>query len=332
VNSLAPRLARGARLKRELFVALSGASLALACAGRSERRLPATAGGAGEPAANDGGGGARGGGAEGGAATGALGGRASAGEAPVVGGTRGTDDAGRSGGGAPGGRAAVGGAGGGGNGGEPFAGAGGASGTTAGAGGRSLASPGCTATGSYGPGLEACSGAFVHRTSAMTCPHSPHDATWSESSGGEAGATTVVHCQDDADCLGIPNGYCVASLFTPTPPSGVCQSTCETDADCGPDFVCSCDPGNYTAWATKQPLKFGVCSFAQCVTDADCTPGLLCISASTGSCGPTTPRYFHCQSPTDQCNGPDDCGEPDLNGTWSCQQGSGGFLCVQAHC
>src|SRR5689334_5044992 len=187
-------------------------------------------------------------------------------------------DSGGGGDGASGGPGAAGGSGGsstvGGKGGT--GGTGGSTTPTAGAAGRMPTGPGCTPAGAFAPGVEACEGGFVHRTSASACELSTRVGTGGgvEELPGGAGtgsgvALPVPPCDDDYDCTELPNGYCIRNWYG----HAVCQYACASDADCGAGAVCSCSPGIHSSILDGSPVWTAECVTASCATDSDCVAG-----------------------------------------------------------
>jgi hypothetical protein len=127
----------------------------------------------------------------------------------------------------------------------------------------------------------ACEGNFFHRAEAGKCPQTPLRP--GDPSGNQASA-----CVTDADCAHLMNGRCTVGLvgFAGTGPR--CVSSCETDGDCEPGFVCSCG-----AIANE-------CVPSNCQSDADCGENLLCTGyTELRGCVFTT--GFACQVASDQC-------------------------------
>jgi hypothetical protein len=283
------------RLRWQLIFALSGVGAVTAsCSGRSSRtvdddgtggtsnagRMNASAGkggiGAGGTPSPAGGGGGTTGGAGG---SGGKGGAGGAGGAVMM-----TGGASGIGGGA----------------GAVMGGTGGASGE----GGLGGSSPACNpATGGQ---VGLCDGSFVHRPEPATCMLSEHVGPGGQggSPGAAGAASTAIACESDDDCTEAENGYCYREEIQIL--SQQCVYACAVDSDCGEGAVCSCD-NSYVSAVTLQPLAIGRCVLASCRTDADCEPGRLCIAPVDSSCGPRRAIAYHCQTPNDECAGPDDC-------------------------
>jgi hypothetical protein len=188
----------------------------------------------------------------------------------------------------------------GGSAGEVMGGTGGASGE----GGLGGSSPACNPA--MGGQVGLCDGSFVHRPEAATCMLSEHVGPGGQGgSPGAAGtASTAIACESDDDCTEGENGYCYREELMIL--SQQCVYACAVDSDCGEGAVCSCD-NSYVSAVTLQPLSIGLCVSASCRTDADCDPGRLCISPVDSTCGPRRAIGYHCQTPNDECRGPDDC-------------------------
>jgi hypothetical protein len=157
------------------------------------------------------------------------------------------------------------------------------------------------------PGL--CDGGFVHRPTAATCMLSERlDGTGQAGAPGAAGTGSAgIHeCDTDFDCTDASNGYCTREPSQLTPFDLRCIYACAMDSDCAAGSVCSCD-NSYISNVTSTELAIGRCVSATCTTDADCDPGMLCIAPVDSYCGPRRATTFHCQSPNDECAGPDDC-------------------------
>lgn len=334
-------------LRLRLLAALSGVTVTVACAGRSEHRATETSGGSSGADARAGSGGTALGGRGGGGM--ALGGRGgSAGSSGSAGGDVGPGDTGGTGstGGTGGTTDVVAGTGGrhtSGTGGTPVTplagragggappGVGGSSAGNGGTGGR-RATLGCTAVGEFAAGLEACDGSFAHRASALACPQSPHDESWNVGAGGAPAAVEFGACESDADCRALGSAYCVhaADSFPGDYPG--CQSSCETDADCPSGQICSCDASYFVSAATNLPVTLGLCTPATCVTDADCAPGLLCIATTWNACGHESARDFHCQSADNECSGAGDCGT-EVGTEFTCYPNDEGrYICLSGVC
>jgi hypothetical protein len=127
-------------------------------------------------------------------------------------------------------------------------------------------------------------------------------------------------CTRDADCGA---GYCVRTTreYMDYDDFEVmldvhhrCYMPCSTDSDCGTDEVCAC--AYFTRNATRTSLPVGVCMAADCRMDADCGEGAFCSAPLTQAArgGPATELGpFHCQSPDDECHGPERCPVEDRN-------------------
>jgi hypothetical protein len=268
------------RLRWMLIAAVAGAAAAApACAGKSQ-----STGSAGD--AGDGSGGSSAAGGSGGKSGGGSGGGAKGG----TGGTGGSAGAGAKGGtggqGVGGSAAGKGGSGGGGTGG------------TAG-----QPDNGCGAGTSYSPTLERCEGGFVHRPVPGMCPIPADDGV----DTADGGAPPVAGCTVDGHCQEKPNGRCIIDNPLPEVATAIyCIYACATDDDCQEGEVCSCE-SSWTQNATMQSITIGVCRPGTCGADGECEPGSLCISPVDAFCGTPRPAQYHCQTPADECAGPDDC-------------------------
>jgi hypothetical protein len=189
-----------------------------------------------------------------------------------------------------------------------IAGGGGVSGVSGGGGDSGDGFGGSCTTGVGGqPGL--CDGGFVHRPTAATCMLSERlDGTGQAGAPGAAGTGSVgiEGCDTDFDCTEASNGYCTREPSQGTQFDIRCTYACATDADCAAGSVCTCD-NSFISNVTATQLAIGRCVSAACTTDADCEPGMLCIAPVDSYCGPRRATTFHCQSPNDECAGPDDC-------------------------
>ena len=168
--------------------------------------------------------------------------------------------------------------------------------------------------------LEACTGDFVHRTSNAACPLPAREGM----PDGGTGENPIGSCTTDADCVAAAHGYCT-EYFGPGRYTQ-CVYACETNADCAPGKVCSCE-GNYSHASDSAPLMIGRCADADCTSDAECGEGLLCIAQldTVTACGPPRPGHYRCQTPEDRCSGASDCG----GGYVRCLHQDERFACVQ---
>jgi hypothetical protein len=295
------------RLRWMLIAAITGAAAAApACAGRSQST--GTAGDAGD-------------GSGGTSATGGSGGK----------GTGGSSMGGRSGGGTAG-RGAGGTGGNGGAGGviTPAGGVGGSDGGIGGTAGRAGAGmggsagrqpdpEGCAAATSYSPTLWSCEGGFVHRPVPGACPVPDDDGQ----GVADAGAGPVASCEVDAHCDERPNGRCVVDNPLPEVATSIyCIYACAGDADCAVGQVCSCE-GTFVSNGTGKAITIGVCRPGTCGSDGDCAADSLCISPVYSFCGTPRPNQYHCQTPADECRGPEDC-----DGSSYCEYQEGHFVCM----
>jgi hypothetical protein len=244
----------------------------------------------------------------------ARGGSAGAGDGGAPGGTAGSPTGGTSVGGAGDGGAGDGGA-----------GAGGEDGMTAGV---------CRDPVPWSSGLVACAGNFVHRAAPGECvlpardetiPNLPPDAglenTERDIQNEDCDPPWMTcrlvrdDCTRDADC---GSGYCVRTTYRMLDERSsayefldilhLCHAPCASDSDCASNELCTCIGVQQNA--TRAPMTVGACVPADCRTDADCGQGSLCISPLM-QLSPREPATevgsFHCQSPGDECHGPDVC-------------------------
>jgi hypothetical protein len=178
------------------------------------------------------------------------------------------------------------------------------------AGGRII---GCAAAAPYGEesnGLVSCENGWVHREEAQACSvpdrYGPEESTaGAGGSEGEAAPPLDQPCNDDFDCDAQPNGFCVEESTPPLQLAAQCSYACTEDSDCGESEICACGSPHVRA-ANGEGIWFGVCRPATCSTDGDCN-GQLCSSPVFAFCGIARPVAFHCQTPEDECAGPDDC-------------------------
>jgi hypothetical protein len=292
------------QLRWQLIFALSGVGAVMtACSGRSSQTVADDEAGGSSNA----GGMSTGGKGGAGGTTGGAGGSGAMGGSGATGGTGGSGAMGGTGGsGAMGG--AMGGAGGtggsvivtGGTSGSGGSAVGGTAGVGGGNGGEGGGASACRPASTGGqPGL--CEGGYVHRPEPATCMLSSRN----EGNGGWSGAEPGRECWSDDDCEDKDNGYCVVEEIQQV--AYYCIYACSVDADCDEGFVCTCD-NSYVAAFDDSPLAVGRCVSATCVTDADCDDGMRCIAPVDSPCGPRRATAFHCQTPNDECAGPDDCG------------------------
>jgi hypothetical protein len=294
------------RLRWMLIAAITGAAAAApACAGKS--KSTAAAGEAGEGTGGSsvtGGSGGKGAGGNGGAGTGGKGAGGGAG-----GSTGGAGTGGSGGGGGvimPGG--GVGGA---------MGGTGGGSGAgTGGSAGRQPDPEGCAAATSHSPTLWSCEGGFVHRPVPGECPIPDDDGI------GAGGQAPAAGCTIDADCQEKPNGRCVVDNPLPEVATAIyCIYACAGDADCDDGQVCSCE-SSFVSNGSNTPITIGVCRPGTCGSDGECASDALCIAPVYAFCGTPRPVEYHCQTPEDECTGPDDCADFDYcafrDGKYSC--------------
>jgi hypothetical protein len=270
-------------LRWMLIAAVAGATAAApACAGKSQ---------------STGSGGDAGDGSGGSSASGGSGGK----------GAGGTGTGGKTGGAGGSGGSAAGTGGKGGAGGSSGQGLGGSSSGKGGTGGSTAGSAGqpngCGAGTSYSPTLERCEGGFVHRPVPGTCPIPEEDGL----GAADAGAPPISGCEVDAHCGEKPNGRCIIDNPLPEIATATyCLYACATDGDCQAGQVCSCE-SSWNSNATGLPITIGVCRPGTCGADGECAEGSLCISPVDAFCGTPRPAEYHCQTPEDECAGPDDC-------------------------
>ncbi len=165
--------------------------------------------------------------------------------------------------------------------------------------------------------LVECANGLKHRAQALACTFTvPPPSAGGAAGAGAGGASaagddgagdTPITCFRDADCAGLPNGYCDGDGgFSLT----VCHSGCTTDSDCGAG-VCACNGTNP-----------GRCTSAGCQADADCGPGGFC-APTPSICGPNT---FQCMKLEDECSTTAKCGAADScvleNGRHVCKSGA----------
>jgi hypothetical protein len=182
--------------------------------------------------------------------------------------------------------------------------------------------------------LEGCDAAgFVHRETAAACEPPLRDAEWVPELPPGAGVEDLPQCTRveyaecrlvlndctrDADCPG--SALCLREARMSDDGlelhiSHYCHSPCRADADCSTDEICVCDPR--TQNATLADVEVGACVPATCKTDADCsdaTEQRFCISPFThgrlrreSTPAGTTDYRFYCQTPNDECHGPETC-------------------------
>jgi hypothetical protein len=158
-------------------------------------------------------------------------------------------------------------------------------------------------------GLVQCKEGYRHRPAAQACG----DASAQGGAGGEAGtnlprANGTEICDpfgnasggqggaSGANCEQFAHGYCEVFYGGFAGASGVCQSGCVTDDDCGAGSICVCDE-------PKSPTG-GVCQPSNCKVDDDCGAGSLCASYEGNGCNA---NGFACQNAKDDCQGASDC-------------------------
>jgi hypothetical protein len=169
--------------------------------------------------------------------------------------------------------------------------------------GRQPDPEGCAAATSYSPTLWTCDGGFVHRPVPGECPVPDDDGIGI----ADAGAPSGIGCTVDAECQEKPNGRCIIENPLPEIATAVyCIYACQTDSDCDAGSVCSCE-SSWVSNATAQPITVGICRPGGCGSDGACEPDMLCISPVDAYCGTPRPSVFQCQTPADQCAGPEDC-------------------------
>lgn len=143
-------------------------------------------------------------------------------------------------------------------------------------------------------GFELCQNGLKHRPDAIACaPYVPDPTKVCGSGGGgfPGGCTT------DADCAGTKGGHCDMGFDSPC----YCQTSCETDADCGAGMICECGE------------KFGKCVPSSCTSDHDCGENDLCAYYVSNP-GCNFPA-FACTTPADTCKVKADCAV-DEECTW----------------
>lgn len=163
--------------------------------------------------------------------------------------------------------------------------------------------------------LVTCTNGVVHRPTAIECPnrldqHVSDAIGFAPCEGEGCPAST---CRTDADCAGIPYGYCQSygqiAQFT-------CASGCVTDADCDADEACVCGP------------FIGECVQASCRSDDDCGGGYQCAQFYDRfgiGCG--EPMQLACQTPDDECRSSGDC--TASGGFANCSAADGTWRCVE---
>lgn len=198
-----------------------------------------------------------------------------------------------------------------------------------GEGGSSTTAGVCRNPHAWSSDLEACEGDFVHRPASGECslpqrdeaiPNLPPNAGVEDFEEFDCEPPYLTcrlvqdDCTRDADCGG---GYCLRAVSETYDEVSLdeyinirhwCHTPCTTDSECASNELCTCS--SVIQNATRAPMKVGVCEPADCRIDADCGQGALCIApltqTSPGSAA-TTLGSFHCQSPADECHGPDVC-------------------------
>jgi hypothetical protein len=70
----------------------------------------------------------------------------------------------------------------------------------------------------------------------------------------------------------------------------------------------------------------GVCRPATCTVSTDCPAGMLCIAELSDEYCQPLPPAFHCQTPVDECAGPENCA------SGSCGYRDGRFICDDSGC
>jgi len=166
-------------------------------------------------------------------------------------------------------------------------GSGGVGGATGGVGGAGAAPPmtegpiACSSP-SFPFGEEAgfvsCAEGFTHRPTPGRCAQTPYRE-------GEPTNATLPSCGADADCADLDDGRCVGTFIT----GRRCVSSCETDADCDPGFICFCGS------------EANTCAPSNCETDADCGEDLLCASYVVADEPCAAYVAFACQLADDTC-------------------------------
>jgi len=139
--------------------------------------------------------------------------------------------------------------------------------------------------------LITCGNGLVHRAEAIACTFTvpPPAAGGAGGVSGNAGAGGFSQCSTNAECAGLPYGYCDFGDGNFGAP--VCRSGCVQDSDCSAG-ICACNGTNP-----------GRCMAAGCSTDADCGPNSLCARAY----GVCSSGSFQCTTPQDQCISNDEC-------------------------
>jgi Cys-rich repeat protein len=211
--------------------------------------------------------------------------------------------------------------------------------------------------------IELCGTGFVHRpvASACTpplrdnaCPNLPANAGVENLQACALGrpywqcTMGTVECTRDADCG--TGRYCLRDTVETIDGDDVvinhrCFEPCRTDADCGPAELCACDYAIQNATLTR--VSLGMCKPAECRTDADCQANgsrSLCeaplepLMKVYHSWPPDLPRAstfitsFHCQSPDDECFGPESCPVFDPSGIDCCPMSACNFTGSRFDC
>lgn len=129
--------------------------------------------------------------------------------------------------------------------------------------------------------------------------------------GEPAGMTTegnynVGECKTNADCTKKPAGQCFRYARQPphgySPPSECKYDACRADADCGPGALCACG-------GEAHP---NACRFGDCVSDEDCGTHVACRPSYRADFR-SGPAGWFCETPEDQCGGPNACPRPDMS-------------------
>jgi hypothetical protein len=169
------------------------------------------------------------------------------------------------------------------------------------------------------PNLVQCEGGFAHRPTAAACPPLEEAQAGAGGEGGIGGEECPRQCAPDETCIWtIPNEF---------HPFSECARVCETDAQCPSGSICACVPGLFLRPSDDGPgTTVGMCRTSNCTVDADCPPGLLCIAPLSADFCEPVPRTFHCQTPADECAGPEHC-ESD-----SCMYRDDRFVCDDEGC
>lgn len=163
-------------------------------------------------------------------------------------------------------------------------------------------------------GYLSCGDGHFDRVEGVACPPNIPGETYAPCRPGDVGA-----CAVDADCGTVGDARCVHLNG-----ECLCQTFCQTDADCGDDEACICrvslpnSPfgGRWTLSLTS------VCQRAACRTGDDCG-GFACgMAASDCGGGPLA-----CRTADDDCRQNSDCGDrawcvydPDES-RWRCLPG-----------